>query len=43
MSGQHPDEAKRLKDTLWTWMRQDPAMEEKGGYLVPRDPGKGRP
>ena len=42
VAGEHPEEVKRLRETLWSWMRQDPLMEEKGGYLVPRDPLRGR-
>ena len=27
------------KGELWLWMRRDPQMMERGGYLVPRDAG----
>jgi arylsulfatase A-like enzyme len=33
----HPDVVARLKGDLWSWMRLDPDMMERGGYLVPRD------
>jgi arylsulfatase A-like enzyme len=33
----HPDVVARLAGELWTWMRRDPDMTERGGYLVPRD------
>jgi arylsulfatase A-like enzyme len=33
----HPDVLARLKGELWAWMRSDPDMTERGGYLVPRD------
>jgi arylsulfatase A-like enzyme len=33
----HPDVVARLQGALWTWMRQDPGMTERGGFLVPRD------
>lgn len=32
----HPDEVARLEADLWAWMLEDPAMEQKDGYLVPR-------
>jgi arylsulfatase A-like enzyme len=33
----HPDVVARLQGELWRWMRLDPDMTERGGYLVPRD------
>ncbi len=33
----HPDVVARLQGDLWSWMRKDPAMTERGGYLVPND------
>ncbi|MDP8998704.1 MAG: sulfatase-like hydrolase/transferase [Myxococcota bacterium] len=33
----HPDVVARLQPELWTWMRRDAEMTERGGYLVPRD------
>ncbi|HEY8087046.1 MAG TPA: hypothetical protein VIF09_04355, partial [Polyangiaceae bacterium] len=33
----HPDVVARLKGDLWSWMRLDADMTERGGYLVPRD------
>ncbi len=35
----HPDVVARLQGELWTWMRRDAAMTERGGYLVPREIG----
>ena len=32
----HPDVVARLQGELWTWMRRDPDMTERDGYLVPR-------
>ena len=37
VSGAHPDVVARLQGDLWSWMRQDPSMTERGGYLVPAD------
>lgn len=34
----HPEVVGRLQSELWTWMRQDKAMTERGGYLVPSEP-----
>ena len=31
----HPNEVARLRAELWSWMLQDPAMEQRDGYLVP--------
>jgi arylsulfatase A-like enzyme len=40
----HPDVLARLQGALWTWMRHDPGMTERGGFLVPRDEsGPGAP
>ncbi len=36
VAGAHRDEVARLRAELWAWMLQDPRMEQKGGYLVPR-------
>jgi arylsulfatase A-like enzyme len=33
----HPDVVARLEGDLWSWMRLDGDMTERGGYLVPRD------
>ena len=33
----HPDVLARLQGELWSWMRLDGDMTERGGYLVPRD------
>ncbi len=33
----HADVVARLQGDLWSWMRRDPAMTERGGYLVPSD------
>jgi arylsulfatase A-like enzyme len=33
----HPDVVARLQGDLWSWMRKDVAMTERGGYLVPND------
>ncbi len=33
----HPDVDARLQGELWAWMRADPDMTERGGYLVPRE------
>lgn len=32
-----PADVARLKAELWAWMLKDPLMEQKDGYLVPRD------
>ena len=32
----NPAEVKRLEAELWSWMLEDPAMEQKDGYLLPR-------
>ena len=32
----HPAEVGRLSAELWRWMLQDPGMERRDGYLVPR-------
>ena len=44
----HADVVARLQGELWSFMQQDPAMTERGGYLVPADararpPGPGEP
>jgi arylsulfatase A-like enzyme len=33
----HPEVVARLQGDLWAWMRQDAAMTERNGYLVPRE------
>jgi arylsulfatase A-like enzyme len=37
VAASHPDVVTRLQGDLWTWMRQDPGMTERSGFLVPRD------
>lgn len=37
VAAQHPEEVKRLRAELWAWMLEDPLMEQKDGYLVPRE------
>ena len=37
VAGAHPDVVARLQGALWEWMRRDPAMTERQGYLVPRE------
>ena len=37
VAADHPAELARLRGELWKWMLRDPAMIEKGGYLVGRD------
>jgi hypothetical protein len=37
----HPDVVARLQGELWSWMRKDTDMTERGGYLVPRRTGAG--
>jgi arylsulfatase A-like enzyme len=37
VSSAHGEVLSRLKGELWSWMRQDPDMTERGGYLVPQD------
>ncbi|HVH46250.1 MAG TPA: sulfatase [Labilithrix sp.] len=32
----HPNEVARLRTALWSWMLEDPSMEQKDGFLVPR-------
>jgi arylsulfatase A-like enzyme len=32
-----PNEVARLRSELWSWMLKDPSMEQKGGFLVPRE------
>jgi arylsulfatase A-like enzyme len=32
-----PNEVTRLRAELWAWMLKDPLMEQKDGYLVPRE------
>jgi hypothetical protein len=32
----NPQEVTRLKADLWAWMLEDPLMEQKNGYLVPK-------
>jgi arylsulfatase A-like enzyme len=37
VAADHPDVVARLQGELWAWMRRDPNMTERDGYLVPRD------
>ena len=37
VAAEHPEVTARLQGELWAWMRRDPDMTERGGYLVPRD------
>jgi arylsulfatase A-like enzyme len=37
VAAEHADIVGRLKGELWSWMRLDVDMTERGGYLVPRD------
>jgi arylsulfatase A-like enzyme len=37
VAAEHADVVARLKGDLWSWMRLDGDMTERGGYLVPRD------
>ena len=37
VAAEHKDVVARLQAELWTWMRQDPGMDDRNGYLVPRD------
>jgi hypothetical protein len=39
VANEHAAEVSRLKGELWRWMLSDPAMVERGGFLVPRDGG----
>ena len=39
IANEHAAEVSRLKGELWRWMLSDPAMVERGGFLVPRDGG----
>jgi arylsulfatase A-like enzyme len=39
VAGEQPRELARLKGELWSWMLQDPEMEQRGGLLVPREGG----
>jgi arylsulfatase A-like enzyme len=39
VAASHPEELARLKTELWAWMLRDPAMEQRDGYLVPRQGG----
>jgi arylsulfatase A-like enzyme len=34
----NPTETARLRGELWRWMLEDPIMEQRDGWLVPRDP-----
>jgi arylsulfatase A-like enzyme len=36
VAADHPDVVGRLRTELWKWMLEDPAMMQRGGYLVPR-------
>jgi arylsulfatase A-like enzyme len=37
----NPNEVARLRAELWTWMLKDSSMEQKDGYLVPRQRSEG--
>jgi arylsulfatase A-like enzyme len=37
VSSAHGEVVSRLQGELWSWMRQDPDMTEREGYLVPQD------
>jgi arylsulfatase A-like enzyme len=37
----HPEVVAQLQGELTAWMRNDPAMGERGGFLVPREAGGG--
>jgi len=37
VAADHPDVVARLQGELWAWMRRDPNMTDREGYLVPRD------
>jgi arylsulfatase A-like enzyme len=37
VSASLPNEVARLRAELWSWMLKDPQMEQKGGFLVPRE------
>ena len=37
VAARHAEVVARLQGDLWAWMRQDPRMTERGGYLVPVD------
>lgn len=37
VSASKPNEVARLRAELWSWMLKDPLMEQKDGYLVPRE------
>ena len=39
VAASHPEELARLRTELWAWMLRDPAMEQRDGYLVPRQGG----
>ena len=47
VAGAHAPEVARLRADLWRWMLEDPNMEQRDGYLVPREgaftPKKGGP
>jgi arylsulfatase A-like enzyme len=36
VSAAHPDVVTKMKSELWKWMLEDPLMEQKDGWLVPR-------
>jgi arylsulfatase A-like enzyme len=37
VAGAMPAEVARLKAELWSWMLKDPLMEQRDGFLVPRE------
>ncbi len=43
VSAVEPAVLARLRADLWAWMLKDPGMEQKDGYLVPREPSLALP
>lgn len=37
VAADHPAEVLRLRSELWAWMLADPRMEQRSGFLVPRE------
>ncbi len=37
LAGAQPADVERMKAELWRWMLEDPLMEQRGGFLVPRE------
>jgi hypothetical protein len=40
VSAEHADTVTKMKAELWKWMLEDPLMEQKDGWLVPRGAAK---